>query len=122
MWHNIFRSWAWCGGHADGESDLLAVALREAREETGLLARPAAEEIFSLETLPVPGHEKNGRYVPSHLHLNLTYHLIADEGAPLFVKPDENSGVRWFSKEEAISACSEPWMCERIYQKLNARL
>ncbi len=35
-WHNIYRTWAWTGGHADGEADLLAVALREAREETGI--------------------------------------------------------------------------------------
>ena len=36
IYHNIYRSWAWTGGHADGERDLLAVALREAREESGL--------------------------------------------------------------------------------------
>lgn len=35
-YHNIYKSWAWTGGHADGESDLLNVALREANEETGL--------------------------------------------------------------------------------------
>ena len=35
-WHNIYRTWSWTGGHADGEADLLSVALREAREETGL--------------------------------------------------------------------------------------
>ena len=36
VYHNIYRSWSWTGGHADGESDLAAVALREASEETGL--------------------------------------------------------------------------------------
>ena len=36
VWHNIYRTWSWTGGHADGESDLLAVAMREAREETGI--------------------------------------------------------------------------------------
>ena len=35
--HNIYNSWSWTGGHADGDSDLLAVALREAREETGIV-------------------------------------------------------------------------------------
>ena len=35
-YHNLYDSWAWLGGHADGEQDLLAVALREVQEETGL--------------------------------------------------------------------------------------
>lgn len=70
-YHNIYDSWAWLGGHADGEEDLLAVALREVREESGVKhARPASENIFSLEVLTVDGHEKRGAYVSSHLHLS----------------------------------------------------
>ena len=68
------------------------------------------------------GHEKRGEYVPSHLHLNVTYLFEADDGLPLRVKPDENSGARWFAPEEAIAACTEPWMARRIYEKLNRRL
>ena len=92
-----------------GEEDLLAVALREVREESGVKhARPASENIFSLEVLTVDGHEKRGAYVSSHLHLNVTYLLIADDSDALTVKPDENSGVRWFTPEGAIEASSEP--------------
>lgn len=122
-WHNIYRSWSWLGGHADGEVDLLAVALREAREESGL-SRVAAlsEDIFSLESLTVDGHEKRGSYVPSHIHLNVTYLLEADGGEALSVKPDENSAVRWFALGEAVAASCEPWMRERIYEKLNRKL
>ena len=36
VYHNIYRSWSWTGGHADGDEDLLAVAMREVQEETGL--------------------------------------------------------------------------------------
>ena len=119
-YHNLYDSWAWLGGHADGECDLLSVALREVCEESGITrVRPASEEIFSLEILTVDGHEKRGRYVPSHLHLNVTYLLIADEDDVLRIKPDENSGVKWFTLEEALKACSEPWMVEWIYKKLN---
>ena len=122
-YHNIYDSWSWLGGHADGEEDLLAVALREVREESGVKhARPASENIFSLEVLTVDGHEKRGAYVSSHLHLNVTYLLIADDSDALTVKPDENSGVRWFTPEGAIEASSEPWFRERIYKKLNAKL
>lgn len=79
-------------------------------------ARPASENIFSLEVLTVDGHEKRGAYVSSHLHLNVTYLLIADDSDALTVKPDENSGVRWFTPEGAIEASSEPWFRERIYK------
>ena len=123
VYHNIYHSWSWLGGHADGESDLLAVALREAREESGIRsARPVSEDIFSLEALTVDGHEKRGAYVSSHLHLNVTYLLEADEGEALTVKPDENSGVRWFTLEESETAPSEAWFCARVYHKLNCKL
>lgn len=123
IYHNIYHSWSWTGGHADGEEDLLAVAIKEAQEETGVKEIQTVDDtIFSIETLTVDGHEKRGRYVPSHLHLNVTYLLEADEAEVLRIKPDENSGVKWFSLEEALEACSEPWMVERIYKKLNKKL
>ena len=75
---------------------------------------------ISLESLTVDGHVKRGEYLHSHLHLNLTYLIEADESAPLRSKPDENSGVRWFSPEEALEACTEPWMAENVYRKLIA--
>lgn len=123
IYHNIYHSWAWTGGHADGDEDLLSVAKREAMEETGVQdIREIGDNIYSLEVLTVDGHEKRGAYVSSHLHLNVTYLLEADEEEVLRVKPDENSGVRWFPLEEAVKAVSEPWMAERIYRKLNAKL
>ena len=122
-YHNLYDSWSWLGGHADGECDLLSVALREVCEESGITrVRPASEEIFSLEILTVDGHEKRGRYVSSHLHLNVTYLLIADEDDALHIKPDENSGVKWFTPKGAVEASSEPWFRTRIYTKLNEKL
>lgn len=122
VYHNIYRSWSWTGGHADGESDLLGVAIREAKEETGITSlRPVSENIFSLEILPVPAHRKYNQYVAPHLHLNLTYILEANDEQQLQVKPDENSAVQWFSLEEAISASTEPDM-QVIYRKLNQRI
>ncbi len=123
VYHNLYDSWSWTGGHADGETDLLSVALREAREETGIAhVRPLSPEIFSLEVLTVDGHEKRGEYVPSHLHMNVTYLLEAEESDTLHVCREENSGVAWFTLEEALKASSEPWFVERIYKKLNNKL
>ena len=122
-YHNIYDSWAWLGGHADGEEDLLAVALREVREESGVThVRPASRDIFSLEALTVDGHVKRGEYVSSHLHLNVTYLLIADDADALAIKPDENSGVKWFTPEGAVEASGEPWYREHIYKKLNEKM
>ena len=123
VYHNIYNSWSWTGGHADGETDLLSVAIREAKEETGIhTVRPLSDRIYSLEILTVDGHEKKGQYVSSHLHLNLTYLLEADETEHLAYKADENSGTGWFTLEDAISASSEPWFRARIYSKLNQKL
>lgn len=122
-YHRLYDSWAWLGGHADGERDLLSVALREVREESGLTeVRPVSKRIYSLEILTVDGHEKHGHYVSSHLHLNVTYLLEADPAAPVRPKPDENSRVGWFSLDEAVAASTEPWFRERIYKKLNEKL
>ncbi len=123
VYHNIYDSWSWMGGHADGDMDLLNVATNEVIEESGLpKVKTITEDIFSLEVLTVDGHEKNGEYVSSHLHLNITYLLEADEKDNLEIKPDENSGVAWFSFDESLKASTEPWFVERIYKKLNEKL
>ena len=92
--------------------------LKEAKEETGLKnVEPLSENIFSLEVIGVDGHMKKGKYVPSHMHLNVTYLLCADEREATHIKEDENSGVKWFDLDEAIKASNEPYM-KKIYNKL----
>ena len=123
IYHNIYDSWAWVGGHADGDSDLLNVAIKEAKEETGIInIYPLSKDIYSLEILTVDGHIKKNEYVNSHLHLNITYLLCASSNDELKIKPDENSNVSWFNIDEVVDKSSEKWFKENIYSKLNEKL
>lgn len=122
VYHNIYDSWSWIGGHADGVENLAEVALRELQEETGVKhASLVSSEIFSIETLTVDGHMKKGAYVPCHLHFNVTYLAEADEAEALVVNEDENQAVKWFAFEKALAASTEPWMVEHVYKKLVAK-
>lgn len=121
IYHKIYNSWAWTGGHSDGDNDLLYVAMKEAKEETGIKnVRPISEDIYSIEIVTVDGHEKRGKYVGSHVHLNVTYLLEADENEEIHIKEDENSGVKWFQINEVVKASSEPWVCDytKIIEKM----
>ena len=119
--HNLYKVWAWTGGHADGEGELLSVALREAREETGVEhIRPLTEAPVSLEILPVWGHVKRRVWVPSHQHLNLTYLLTADESDPLHYREGENTGVAWLPADRLLELTNE-WQMDEIYTKLLER-
>ena len=111
------------GGHVEPGESFVDSVIREVREETGVKSvRPVTEDIYSLEVLTVDGHEKRGEYVPSHLHMNVTYLLEADDHDALTVCEAENSGVAWFTLDGALKASTEPWFVERIYKKLNAGL
>ena len=119
--HNLYKVWAWTGGHADGDPDLLAVALREAREETGAVhVRPLSTAIASLDILPVWGHVKRGAWVPSHQHLNVTYLLTADEADPLQIRPEENTRVGWLPADRLLEYTNE-WQMDYVYLKLLRR-
>lgn len=123
IYHNIYQSWAWPGGHADGESNLLNVAIREVKEETGVNhVKVLSNDIFSLEIVGVDGHVKRGNYVSSHVHLNVTYLLEVDEKEALTIKEDENSGVKWIKIEDIEKVSNEKWIREKIYRKLNEKL
>ena len=119
--HRIYNSWAWTGGHADGESDFEAIARREAQEETGIsgLKRLGAG-IASLEILPVWAHVKRGRAVGSHLHLNVSYLFEADDGLPLSVREDENSAVGLIDIDRLEEYVSEMPMLP-VYRRLLGR-
>lgn len=120
--HNIYNSWAWTGGHADGEKDLLRVAIKEAKEETGIKnVYPINDNIFSLDILPVLGHIKNGKYISPHLHLSITYLVEADEKESLIAKEDENSAVQWIPIDKINMYSSEVHM-HKVYDKVVSKI
>lgn len=120
-YHNIYDSWAWTGGHADGESDFLAVALREVKEETGVDAVALQTEPISIEQLSVQAHIKRGKFISEHLHMNVTYLVEADDQAHLEVCAEENSDVAWIPLDEVAVYCKELHMIP-IYQKIIEQL
>jgi len=116
--HNIYNTWTWTGGHADGNSDMLEVALKEAKEETGLTnIAPLTDDMASIDIIPVYGHIKRGEYVSAHLHLNTSYILIADENEKLVVNEEETSDVGWVEVNRLNQYSNEPYLIE-IYKKI----
>lgn len=120
IYHNIYDTWAWTGGHMDGMDDLIYVAKKELMEETGV-KNPIliTDEIMALDSITVNGHIKRGKYVSSHLHLNAAFLFECDENEELIVKEDENSGVRWIDidKLDSYVSLNDKHVLE-IYKKI----
>ena len=122
IYHNIYKSWSWVGGHADGDDDMLYVAQKETREETSLERFNAVSEIpISVEILPVKNHVRRGVYVPTHQHLNITYLLEADENDAIHILEDENSNIGWLTFDELLQKSSEPYMVP-VYKKIITKI
>lgn len=120
--HNIYNTWSWTGGHADGESDLLKVAVKEAKEETGVAdINVLDEDIITLDILPVVPHVKRGKFVSGHLHFCISYALLADENSSTRAKLDENSGVKWIKIDELEKYSNEPYLIG-VYRKIHKKV
>lgn len=124
VYHIINDGWIYPGGHADGEEDLLSVAVREVEEETGLKAKVLDENIYSIQSTPVKSHMKRGKYVSAHLHFDVVYIMEADDKIPLVYREDESKGVKWIPFEEADNET----MCDfirpvhkKLVKKLNSK-
>ncbi|MBZ5497115.1 MAG: NUDIX hydrolase [Acidobacteriia bacterium] len=105
--HLKLDKWLQLGGHAEGETHPLAVALREAREESGLTGiRPLSDRIFDVDVHLIPARECR----PEHFHYDIRYLMEADRDLPLRVSSESKAlswvkliEIRHWSSEESIT-------------------
>ena len=97
--HRKLDKWFQTGGHCDGDSDVLNVAIKEAQEETGLLdIQVVSPNIFDIDIHEIP--ERKG--VPTHLHYDVRFLLEADMNEPLIVS-SESSDLAWVELSKVSS-------------------
>lgn len=122
IYHKIYDSWGWMGGHMDGEYDFKNVAIKEIKEESGIENLILyKEDPISIEVLPVWMHIKNNEALSSHLHLNVSYAFIADEQSTLRVNTAETKGVKWIDIDILDDVVREDEM-KPIYKKIIQRV
>ena len=94
--HRKLGKWLQLGGHADGHPDVLEVALREAREESGIPdIVPVSEGIFDLDVHRIPARDAE----PEHEHYDIRF-LLRVTGDPTFQVSDESIELAWFSQSD----------------------
>lgn len=94
--HSKLNLWLQLGGHADGNPDILAVAGREAQEESGLSnIRCLSPEIFDLDIHRIPEHKG----VAEHYHYDVRFLFEADDAQELVIS-DESHDLRWMRGDE----------------------
>jgi 8-oxo-dGTP pyrophosphatase MutT (NUDIX family) len=91
--HRKLDRWLQFGGHCDGEENVLSVARREAREESGIDGLiVAAARPFDLDIHEIPPHGNE----PAHFHFDVRYVLIAPQAAETKTSA-ESKELRWFT-------------------------
>jgi 8-oxo-dGTP pyrophosphatase MutT (NUDIX family) len=88
--HRKLDKWLHLGGHGEGELDALAIAIREAQEESGLPVRILRESIFDVDVHPIPARVDQ----PAHFHYDIRYLLQADRGMEFKVS-SESKALAW---------------------------
>lgn len=108
--HRKLDKWLQLGGHADGDPDLLAVALREASEESGLTRlRPVTTALFDLDRHWIPARKSE----PAHWHYDLRFMIEADPEEPLVVT-HESKDLAWVKVDEVTGLNPEESMARMV--------
>jgi 8-oxo-dGTP pyrophosphatase MutT (NUDIX family) len=113
--HRKLDRWFQTGGHCDGDSDVLNVAIKEAIEETGLTYIQSIDsEIFDVDIHEIP--ERKG--VPTHLHYDVRFLLEADMSEPLIIS-SESTNLAWI-KLSKVSQLNDSQSIMRMVKKIYA--
>lgn len=108
--HKKLNRWLQLGGHADGESNILNVALREAEEESGLAeVRPVSQEIFDVDIHVIPARKNEAE----HYHYDIRYLCEADSRIPLTVS-DESHDLVWVPVTAVLNYTEERSMLRMV--------
>lgn len=114
--HRKLDKWLQLGGHADGDGDLLAVALREAREESGLAdVRAVSSVLFDVDRHWIPARKTD----PGHFHYDLRFLFEADPAAPLAIS-GESKDLAWVDLDRVTALNPEESM-GRMVRKTEKR-
>ena len=115
--HRKLDKWLQLGGHADGDGDLLAVAMREAREESGLTwLRAVSAAPFDVDRHLIP--ERKG--LPAHYHYDLRFMIEADPAGPLAVS-SESKDLAWVELVRVTTLNSEESMARMVRKTVALR-
>jgi len=108
--HHKLDKWLQLGGHADGDGDLLAVAMREAREESGLtLLRAVSGAAFDCDRHLIPARGAE----PEHYHHDLRFMIEADPTEPLVIS-NESKDLAWVEVARVTTLNSEESMARMV--------
>ena len=112
--HRKLGKWLQLGGHADGDRDLLEVARREAREESGLRSLRVVEAgVFDLDRHWIPPRKTD----PGHYHYDLRFLLEADPDEPLVISA-ESEDLAWVEIAAVVSLNPEESMARMVRKTL----
>ncbi len=101
--HQKLDRWLQLGGHADGDTDIINVATKEALEESGLHSvKLLSQEIFDIDIHTIPARKQD----PEHLHYDVRFLFEADEQESLIVS-NESKNLGWLTIDELQASCGE---------------
>lgn len=114
--HKKIGKWLQLGGHADGEPDLLGVALREAQEESGIGdIEPLMSDIFDVDVHHIKAHES----VPAHYHFDIRF--LFRSKTVFYKVSDESHDLAWVPLKELLSFWAEDTSLFRMATKFLAK-
>jgi 8-oxo-dGTP pyrophosphatase MutT (NUDIX family) len=121
MFHKKLQFWVQFGGHCDGEIDVLAVAIREFHEESGIEIEPVVSDgIFDIHVHYIP---VDAKWTPPHIHHDILYLATIPEHTPFVRQESEIDDIRWFDIEWIEKYIAEErmlYMMDKIKQLRNA--